>query len=87
MNITLNADAEEIIREKLKTGRFTTPDEVVLAGLQALAEHDVDLGELRSKVAAGLDAARRGDLSDGEEFFSHLEREEDASSNHNRRTA
>jgi putative addiction module CopG family antidote len=87
MDVTLSAEMQLFVQEKLKAGRYATPQDVVHAGLAALMQQEelVTLPpkelqslypQLREKVDAGLREAREGKLSDGEEFFDELEREE-----------
>jgi antitoxin ParD1/3/4 len=90
MQIALDPATERLIDEQLKSGRFATREAVIVAGLQALAQLDTEdaaLADLRQKVAVGIEAADRGDLSDGDEFFAELEREEQERSAQGRKTA
>lgn len=83
MEVTLTSEAERAVADMVQEGRFGSPTEAVAAAVlrlqteQALAELDpANLDALRAKVAEGLEAARRGDLSDGDEFFEQLERDD-----------
>lgn len=70
----------------VRARRFASPEEAVEAALSLIAANEaaVDAAalpatpELRAKVAEGLAAARAGDLSDGDEFFAELERDDAA---------
>lgn len=87
MNVTLSGKMQQFVDEKLKAGRYSTPQDVVHAGLAALMQQE-DLEtlsieeleaiypELRQKVAAGLREAREGKLTDGETIFAELERQD-----------
>jgi antitoxin ParD1/3/4 len=88
MNVTISPEMQRFVHEKLKAGRYATPQDVVHAGLAALMQkEDLErLGpdqleaiypHLREKVEAGLREAREGKLSDGEAFFEELEREDE----------
>jgi putative addiction module CopG family antidote len=87
MNVTLRGKMRRYVDEKLKAGRYSTPQDVVHAGLAALMQQEdlekLSLEELeaiypnlRAKVAAGLQEAREGKLTDGEPVFAELERED-----------
>ena len=60
------------MEDQIKAGRYTSPEEVVQAGLKLLQERQTNLAQIRSKIAAGLDQARRGELLDGEGAFDEI---------------
>jgi antitoxin ParD1/3/4 len=60
MGITLTPRTEEMIRQKIEEGRFSTPDEVIEEALHALDERD-RLQELRAKLQTGIDQLDRGE--------------------------
>lgn len=87
MAITLSRETQALIEEKIKAGGFATADEVVRAALVSLDQQDPLSGAsdaeleavypgFRQKIAQGLADADAGRVSDGEEFFAELEREE-----------
>jgi putative addiction module CopG family antidote len=87
MNVTLSGKMRRFVDEKLKAGRYSTPQDVVHAGLAALMQQeDIEklsveeleaiYPNLRAKVAAGVREAREGKLTDGETVFAELERED-----------
>lgn len=66
MNITIKPDSQRFVEDQMKAGRYTSPEDVVQAGLKLLQEHQANLTHIRAKIATGLDQARRGELVDGE---------------------
>ncbi|MDQ3798399.1 MAG: type II toxin-antitoxin system ParD family antitoxin [Acidobacteriota bacterium] len=64
MNITLTPELENLINEKVKSGKYASPGEVVREGLRLLKEQDelkrIRLEELRREVQKGIDDMREG---------------------------
>jgi antitoxin ParD1/3/4 len=87
MDLTLTPELQRYVEQKVKSGQYATPQDVVHAALAALMQQD-DLASMpveeletlypgfRQKIAEGLADIEAGRLSDGEEFFDQLEREE-----------
>ena len=77
MDVHLSPEAEELLQQRLKTGRYSSVNEIVHEALRLLDEQDrfIDLRreELRAKIAEGLDSLRRGEGVDGEAVFDRLE--------------
>ncbi len=64
MNILLTPDLEDLINEKLKSGQYNSPSEIIIEGLRLLKEQD-QLKELRreelcKEIMKGVDAIRDG---------------------------
>ena len=83
MEIPLSVQMKRYISRKVKSGEFTTPQDVVRAGLAKMMQQDtveqMSVAELKSifpdfysQIARGLADARAGRLSDGEAFFDGL---------------
>jgi antitoxin ParD1/3/4 len=72
MNVTIKADSRRFVEDQLKTGRYTSPEDVVQAGLKLLQDRQANLADIRTKIAVGLDQARRGELVDGEGVFDEI---------------
>ncbi len=76
MNITLKPQQEQFLREKLNSGKYATIDEVIAEAFQLLEERDKDyqqwLDETKEKVAAGIEQANRGQLTDGKVAMARL---------------
>jgi antitoxin ParD1/3/4 len=81
MNVNLTPELENLVHNKVKTGRYNSASEVVREALRLMEERDqmksLHKEEIRSKIAAGLESAKAGRLVDGEEVFARLEAELD----------
>jgi len=77
MNVSLTPELEQLVQSKVKTGRYNSASEVVREALRLMEERDQVKAEIRKKIAAGVESARAGRLSDGDEFFDQLEAELD----------
>lgn len=77
MNVSLTPELEDLIHEKVNTGRYHSASEVVREALRLLEERDevrrLRLAEMRSKVAAGLASLDAGESLPGEEVLDELE--------------
>jgi antitoxin ParD1/3/4 len=82
MNVNLTPELEELVHNKVKTGRYNSASEVVREALRLLEDHDkvrvAQLAEFRGEMDRRLASLDRGESIDGEEFFAELEREETA---------
>jgi antitoxin ParD1/3/4 len=60
MNIDLSPQLESMVREKVRSGLYTSPGEVVREALRLMAEQDhqraAKLDRLRLDIQAGLDS-------------------------------
>jgi antitoxin ParD1/3/4 len=77
MTVPLNPELERLIQDRLESGRYGSPSEVVRVALRLLEEHDrlhqVWSKELQDKIAVGLDELNKGEHWDGEQMFDELE--------------
>ena len=78
MNISLSRELEQLVQQKVESGRYRSASEVVRAGLRLLEREDerteVLLTEVRAEVQAGIGQAERGELVDGEEAVARAKR-------------
>lgn len=76
MNITLKPEEEQLIQEKLKSGKYETAYEVIVEALRLLEErdkcHEKWVEETREKVAVGLEQLDQGEGIDGEVVIARL---------------
>lgn len=76
MNVSLTPGLEQLIHERVRSGRYTSTSEVVREALRLLADRDelrrLRLEEFRTKVAAGLASLDRGELHDGDGSIDDL---------------
>jgi antitoxin ParD1/3/4 len=78
MSLTVPADLEETIREKVQSGLYDDPSEVIRAAMRLLDKRDRQLQELRVSIAEGLAAAERGEARElTPELWDEIEREAD----------
>jgi antitoxin ParD1/3/4 len=63
MNVSLTPQLEEMIRQRVESGRYNNASEVVRDALRLLEEHE-RLQHLRSLLKVGLEQAHRGELID-----------------------
>jgi antitoxin ParD1/3/4 len=77
MNVSLTPELEQLVQNKVQTGRYNSASEVVREALRLMEDRDQIKAEVRKKIAAGLESARAGRLSDGDEFFAQMEAELD----------
>lgn len=62
MDITLSPEHEKFVREKIETGEYQTPSEVVNDAMDALKESPRwTLERLRKEIAIGIDQLDRGE--------------------------
>lgn len=70
MNVSLTPELEELVHEKVKSGRYLSASEVVREGLRLLEERDrlykARLADLQKEITIGVEEADRGELVDGE---------------------
>jgi antitoxin ParD1/3/4 len=76
MNVHLTPELEQLVHNKVQTGRYNSASEVVREALRLLEEHDqlrhVRIQEMRLKIQEGWDSLRRGEGIDGGEFMAQL---------------
>src|SRR3954454_25028553 len=76
MKITLPPKARKLVNERLKSGRYGSPEEVVLAGLASLRRQEelggFSPGKLERLVAEGEASIEREGTVSADEVFSAL---------------
>lgn len=60
MNVTLSPKIQELIQEKVDSGTYAAPDDVVNLAFQLLVEHDRKLERLRALIDEGDRAVKEG---------------------------
>jgi len=64
MNISLTPELEQLVDEKVKTGRYASASEVIREGLRLLEEQDQlklkRLAEVRQKIDRGIEQLDKG---------------------------
>ena len=79
MEITLTPDLEKFINDKLESGSYDSPSEMVREGMRLLKEQDqlreIRREELRREVQKGIDDVREGRFktyNSGEELAEEI---------------
>ena len=60
MNVSLTPQLEDFVKDKVKSGRYSSASEVVREALRMLEERDRRLVELRKEIAIGLEDVEAG---------------------------
>ena len=90
MNIYLGKHFEEMIREKVASGRYANASEVVREALRQYEVNEDKLESLRAKINEGLASIERGDvieIDDLDAYFDDLMRRVVKRSEQERKTA
>ncbi len=61
MYISINEQIQQLIKQKVESGHYSSPDEVMDAALRLLDERDKKLEALRKDVQVGLDQLECGE--------------------------
>ncbi len=76
MNVSLTPELEQLVHEKVKSGRYLSASEVIREALRLLEERDkvreMRLEALRKEIAVGIEQGDPADVIDGEEVFREL---------------
>ncbi|MFN6484775.1 MULTISPECIES: type II toxin-antitoxin system ParD family antitoxin [unclassified Nostoc] len=77
MNVSLTPELEQLVKDKVNSGRYHSVSEVMGEALRLLDERarvqEQRLAELKAKIQEGLEASERGEVIDGEEVFAEIE--------------
>jgi antitoxin ParD1/3/4 len=75
-NVSLTPELEQLVRQKVESGRYLSISEVVREGLRLLEERDrlyqARLSELQTAVNIGIEQSDRGEVLDGETVIQEL---------------
>jgi antitoxin ParD1/3/4 len=76
MNVHLTPELEQLVQNKVQTGRYNSASEVVREALRLMEQKDelraVQMQELRNRMDRALGQADRGEGADGEQFMQEL---------------
>lgn len=76
MNISFNPEQEELIRNKLQSGKYRDVNELMATALQLLDEYDRSNAEwvedVRVKIDAAISASENTPPVDGENFVNQI---------------
>ncbi len=78
MNVHLTPKLEQLVQDRVRSGRYNSASEVVREALRLLDEHDhlrqMRIEAIRNQIDEGWESLRRGEGIDGEKAFKMLER-------------
>jgi antitoxin ParD1/3/4 len=75
MTVTLTAEQEQFIAERMNRGGHSSPEKILDEGLKlirAKEEYQGRLVELRREIQIGVDQIKRGEVLDGGAVFDRL---------------
>jgi antitoxin ParD1/3/4 len=76
--VPLTPEQQRFIQQQVDSGRYRTPEDVLLEGLRHLEEMERFIEEnredIRRKIEEGAQEADRGEFVDGEEVFEEWRR-------------
>lgn len=76
MNVHLTPELEQLVQNKVQSGRYNSASEVVREALRLMEQKDelcsIQLQGLRMRIDKGLGQAERGEGADGEQFMQGL---------------
>lgn len=76
MNVSLTPEQEMFIHSQVESGKYTSANDVILAGLLLLEEreriYNGRFDSLRQEIMIGIEAVERGEVIDGETVFCDL---------------
>jgi antitoxin ParD1/3/4 len=75
MIVTLTAEQEKFIAERMNKAGYSSPEKVLDEGIrliQAKEEYQRRLAELRRELQIGIDQITRGEVLNGDEVFDEI---------------
>ena len=82
MNVNLTPELEQLVRKKLKSGRYNSASEIVREALRLLEQRDqvfkLRKEQIRNQIEEGWQSAKRREFVDGDEVFDRIDAELEA---------
>jgi antitoxin ParD1/3/4 len=82
MSISLTPELEQFIQNQVASGKYTSTEEVIIAGIKLLEEREnIYKGrfeELKQEIAIGVEQLERGERLDGREVIEKLRQKNQA---------
>lgn len=75
MTITLTPEQEKLVAERVKSGRYLSPEHLTAEAFRLLAsreEHEGELAHLRGDIEVGWDEAESGKVMDGPKVMAAM---------------
>ena len=63
MTITLTHDLEKLINDRVASGAYKSPDEVIMAALRLIAAREQGLEALRREILTGIEDIEHGSFT------------------------
>ena len=73
MKIQLSSEQEKFIQEKITSGEYINPNEIISEALKLLELRENKIKELKAKIAIGTEQIAQGQVTDGEIVFDRLQ--------------
>ena len=77
MNISFSSEINKFIESQVKSGKYPSHQDVIVAGIRLLEERERiyqgRVEELKEEIMLGVAASERGEVVDGETVFSQLQ--------------
>jgi len=65
-NVVLTAHQDELVSQLIDSGRYQNASEALRAGLRLLEREEIEVADLRTRLAEGLRQAHSGEFADGD---------------------
>jgi antitoxin ParD1/3/4 len=82
MSISLTPELEQFIQSQIASGKYSSTEEVIIAGIKLLEERErIYKGrfeELKREIAIGVEQLERGERLDGREVIEKLRQKNQA---------
>jgi antitoxin ParD1/3/4 len=65
-NVVLTYHQEELVSQLVSSGRYQNASEALRAGLRLLEREEIEVADLRTRLAEGLRQAHSGEFADGD---------------------
>lgn len=79
MNVHLTPELEQLVQNRVKSGRYNSASEVVREALRLLEQRDevftLRKDEIRKQIEEGWHSAKRGEFVDGNDVFDRMDAE------------
>ena len=79
MKVHLTPELEQLVQNRVKSGRYNSASEVVREALRLLEQRDevftLRKDEIRKQIEEGWHSAKRGEFVDGDEVFDRMDAE------------
>ncbi|MEO6787693.1 MAG: type II toxin-antitoxin system ParD family antitoxin [Chthoniobacteraceae bacterium] len=75
MTITLTPEQEKLVEERVKSGRYLSPEHLTAEAFRLLAsreDHERELAQLRGDIEAGWDEAASAKVLDGPKVMAAM---------------